>query len=208
MTRERVAQGTESTGHLVQLFDDPESLAETVGRYLFEGWQAGETLLVVARPEHWARASQALALNGCPVDAAIASGQLVVRDAATTLAGFLRNGRPMPERFARTVARLVGDLVVQRRAPLRIYGEMVDILAAQGDLACVCEVEALWNELGSRHPFRLLCGYSSGHFGDARTAAKLREICEAHDRASAKPTDLLGSWLLADRRSRFHTDGR
>lgn len=197
-----------TTGHLVQLFDDPESLAETVGRYLFDGWQAGHTLFVIARPENWAFASRALAAHGCPVDAAIASGQLVVHDAATTLARFLRNGHPVSERFVQILSPIVEDLASKRRAPLRIYGEMVDILAAQGQLASVCEVEGLWNELRARHPMTMLCGYSSGHFGDARTADMLRAICRAHDHASAKPTDLLGSWLLADRRSRFHTDAR
>ncbi|MGH9348362.1 MAG: MEDS domain-containing protein [Vicinamibacterales bacterium] len=203
---ERVARGQVSTEHQVQLFDDVESLTETVTAFLFEGWQRGETLLVIARPENWALVSRRLAADGCPVDEEIASERLVVLDAATTLATFLRNGRPVPERFAQKTGRLVERLSKQSRTRLRVYGEMVDILAAHGEFASVQELERLWNELGCLYSLTLLCGYSSGHFGDARTASVLRDICEGHDKATAKPTDLLGSWLLADRRSRYHTD--
>lgn len=206
LQHERVVRGQVNTEHLVQLFDDSESLAETVAAFLFEGWQRGETLLVVARPEHWAAASKLLASHGCGVDEIISSGRLMVLDAATTLASFLKNSRPVPERFAATVGNLVRELSARTGQRLRIYGEMVDLLAAQDQFGPAHELEQLWNELGSQISFTLLCGYAASHFGDARTASMLRDICKAHDKATAKPTDLLSSWLLSERRPAYHTD--
>jgi hypothetical protein len=203
---ERVIRGKVSTEHMVQLFDDKTSLAETLAPFLMEGWQRGETLLVVARAANWELASRRLAADGCPVEKAIASGRLVVLDAATTLASFLRNGHPVPERFAAGVGALVERLSARFGQRLRIYGEMVDILAAQGDFGAALQLEQLWNDLGSAYSFTLLCGYTACHFGDARTASILRDICAAHTHAAAKPADLLASWLLAERRSRFHTE--
>jgi hypothetical protein len=192
--------------HEVQLFDEPESLAETVGGYLFDGWQQGETLLIVVRPDNWSRVSRVLELRGCPVDAVVASGRLVVFDAPTTLASIVRNGQPALDGFHETVVRPIDRLWSQFRKRLRIYGEMVDILASQDDFNGALALERLWNVLAASYPFTLLCGYSSGHFGDPRTASVLADICGAHSVARAKPSDLLASWLLGGRQSRFYVD--
>jgi hypothetical protein len=43
--------------------------------------------------------------------------------------------------------------------PVRVYGEMVALLWADGQVAAALELEDLWNELGRRLPFSLFCGY-------------------------------------------------
>jgi hypothetical protein len=191
--RERSAQ------HLVQLFDDTESLTDTLAAFLFEGWERNESLLVVIRPRHWLGVSRQLESLGCPVPDVVASGRLVVLNAASTLAGLMRNGRIRLEQFDVRIAQPIQSLAVTFDRPIRIYGEMVDLLAAEGDFASVLALERMWNELAVESAFTLLCGYSSGHFGDDRTSASLKAICGQHDHATADPSDLLGSWLLAGR---------
>ena len=203
--RERVVRGQVSSEHLVQLFDDAESLAETVAEFLYGGWQSDEALLVVAKPANWARIAPRLDLNGCPVAKAIAAGRLVVLDAATAMATFVVNDRPDRTRFFEHIGTLVHRLTTEHPNGLRIYGEMVELLAEQGNFFAAEQLEGLWNDLGQERSFTLLCGYSSGHFADPRTAARLNAICKAHTRVQEKATDLLGTWLLADRRSRYHT---
>lgn len=192
--------------HLVQLFDDQESLADHVSAFLLEGWKRREPLLVVARPAHWAAIRPFLEEHGCDVDG-FGAGRLVVLDAAAALSAFLQNGRPVRDRFLAAIGVTVGTLSDRFGEPLRIYGEMVDILAAQGELASALQLEELWNELGSRYPMKLLCGYASGHFGDPRTASALRDICAAHGGASAPRTDLLAAWLLSGRGAASRTEG-
>jgi hypothetical protein len=43
--------------------------------------------------------------------------------------------------------------------PVSIYGEMVGILADEGHSQAVIELERLWNALGKRLSFTLMCGY-------------------------------------------------
>jgi len=202
--RERVFRGQVTSEHLVQLFDDGASLAETVSDFLFEGWVQGCTLLVVARPHAWAATSERLISLGCNVPEATASGRLIALDAATTLASFSQNGLPLADRFEAEIAALVNRLVAENPAGLRIYGEMVDLLAAQGDFAAAEQLEILWNELGTHAPFTLLCGYASANFADERSAAALQSICGTHSKTTVKPTDLLGAWLLSGRQPRFN----
>ena len=202
--REFVIRGQITSEHLVHLFDDTESLALTVADFLYAGWVKGQTLLVVARPHGWAATLKQLLTLGCNVPEATASGRLLALDAATTLAGFSQNGLPRADLFQEQVGGLVRHLVAQNPLGLRIYGEMVDILATQGDYCAAEELEQLWNDLGAECSFSLFCGYASANFADPHTAGALQAICRSHTHTTVKPTDLLGAWLLAGRQPRFH----
>lgn len=201
--RERVIRGDVASEHLVQLFDEPESRVEGVASFLYRGWRGGAPLLVVARAVNWALISARLESLGCPVAATIAEGRLVVLDAATTLARFLRDGKPDAALFERHVGAVLSRLSELGR--VNAYGEMVDILAEQGRVDVAYELEMLWNRLAATESFTLLCGYSSAHFGDPRDAEALHRICRAHSRAESHPGDLLATWLLHGRHSQYHT---
>ena len=139
--------------------------------------------------------------RGCPVDELVAAGRLVVLDAPTTLAGFMVNGEPDREEVsARGRRRSSAGCAARSSAGLTAYGEMVDILAAQGNFIAAEHLETLWNTLSTECSFRLLCGYSSAHFGDERTRTHLDRICAQHtDIRLRAQTDLLG--LVAARGS-------
>jgi hypothetical protein len=185
------------SGHVVQLFDDVESRAATVAAYLHSGWTRGQGLLAAVRPDTWAAVSRNLIDLGCDVNAAATSPRVVVLDAATTLAAVVRNGHPMAERFHALVVPVLDRLSSNGRQPVCVYGELVDVLAAEGELECALRLEHLWNELAARFPMTLLCGYSSGNFGDPAAAPMLRHICDAHQGVASNPDDLLGTWLVA-----------
>ena len=204
--RERVLHGTVASEHVVQLFDEPESLVACVASHLIDGWKRGDNLLVVARPENWALTSAELDACGYPVTDHIASGKLMALDAATTMATFMVNGDPQRDKFRASVGDLVARLSSDPATGLTIYGEMVDILAAQRNFNGAEQLEALWNDLGVECSFRLLCGYMSAAFGDERDAARLHAICGAHTASAARETDLLATWLLANRRSKYHLE--
>ena len=184
-----------STEHIVHLFDTAESLANAVSAFLNEGWQQGDHLLVVAKPAHWARTSERLERQGCPVPKAIKDGRLVVLDAATTLAKITRAGIIDRQLFLDHVGALVGRLVAESTG-VRIYGEMVELLAEEGDLHGAQLLERLWNELSERQPFTLFCGYNAAHFTAAHALPALHAICSAHTRVQTHASDLLGNWLI------------
>ena len=181
--------------HIVQLFDTTESLADVVSAFLNEGWQRGEHLLVVSKPVHWARTSERLERRGCPVSKAIKDGRLIVLDAATTLAKIMRFGIADRQLFLDHVGALVGRLVAESTG-VRIYGEMVELLAEEGDLHGAQLLERLWNELSERQPFTLFCGYSAAHFAGPHALPALHSICGAHTRVQQHTSDVLGNWLI------------
>jgi hypothetical protein len=166
-----------------------------VATFLAEGFDAGDTLLVVARPKHWKGIAKYLKRAGRAVDAAISTRRLIVLDASATLASFMRRGAIEPDLFEEVIGSSVGERANGARA-LRIYGEMVDLLAEEGNFDAAHELEELWNGLGQRYAFTLLCGYAAAHFTDAVTASALGAICNAHTRVDTTSDDALGNWVL------------
>ena len=191
-----VAHANGSPEHIIQLFDTTDSLANAVSTFLNEGWQHGDHLLVIAKPAHWSRISERLERRGCPVTTAINDRRLSVLDAATTLARTTRFGVVDRQLFLDHLGALVGRLATESTG-VRVYGEMVELLAEEGDLHGAQLVERLWNELSDRQPFTLLCGYSAAHFTDAHALPALHAICGAHSRVQQHTSDLLGNWLIS-----------
>jgi MEDS: MEthanogen/methylotroph, DcmR Sensory domain len=175
--------------HSIQLFDTSRSRADRVAEYLREGARQGEQLLAVLTPAHWALVAERLREFGVPPDLT------TVVDAAALLDEVVRAGQPDAPRFDDAAGGLVRLLASEGRG-LRVYGEMVDLLAARGDFMNAERLERLWNDLARRTSFSLFCGYAAVHFGDARSDGVLRHICAAHAHVHAHATDDLGSWLV------------
>ena len=200
---ERIVHGHVHSEHIVQLFDSTKTLAATVAGFLDDGRTNDARLQVIARAPHWTEIALQLDTLGFPVEDTIAERRLMVFDAATTLAGFRRDGRVDPDLFN----KVVGDLVRQQvlHGPVWIYGEIVDVLAEQGSFAEAEALERLWNALSQECSLHLLCGYLSSRFTDPVTAGALQAICAAHTRARSAPADPVASWLMAEHGSRFST---
>jgi hypothetical protein len=180
--------------HHVQLFDSSKSLADTVSAFLIGGLDCGENLIIVATPEHRELLSRRLDEAGWSVRRLINANRVLVADAVQTLEKFMRRDMPSPIAFDEVVGTIVRRIANGRR--VRIYGEMVDVLAARGNYGAAHQLEELWNLLAQRESFSLFCGYASGHFGDPRTGPVLKAICDAHDCVHRKADDMLAEFLL------------
>lgn len=191
MRGEQAVGGSE---HVVQLFDSSKSLADTVAAYLLGGLERHENVLIVASPEHRDLLSRRLEDAGWNVRKLVAANRLMICDAVRTLDKFMRKDTPSPIAFDEVIGTMVRQLSNGRR--VWIYGEMVDVLAARGNLRGAQQLEEMWNLLGQRECFTLFCGYASGHFGDPRAAKALAGICATHDCVHRKRDDILAEFLL------------
>ena len=181
--------------HTIQLFYNEQSRTDALVGFVRQGLEAGDTVLVVATREHWESATARLLQRGLRLDADIASYRLTVCNAAPMLDQLKTDHTVQRDRFDKVVAARVRHLRA-RGARVRAYGEMVDLLAAEGDFANVVRLEALWNELLLTDPMDLLCGYSATHLGHPRNTEALAQICDAHSHLRFSPHDKIGSHLL------------
>jgi hypothetical protein len=178
--------------HIVHFFDDDRARVDAVAGYVADALAARCSVLVVARTSLWTAVSERLKRDGVEIDPAV---RIVALDAQAVLAGLLSDGRVLREQFEATVVPLVHDLA-RVSAGLKVYGEMVDILAAERNFTAACELEVCWNDLAMRESFTLLCGYASAHFASRNQRESLATVCTAHTSVRTDATDALGSWLV------------
>lgn len=180
--------------HQMQLFDSSKSMVATVVAFLVGALEQGGNVLIAATPEHRELLMRRLDDAGWNVRQAVAANRLVIVDAVQTLDKFMRQDTPSPVAFDEVVGSMVERLSNGKR--VWIYGEMVDAVAARGNLRGAQQLEELWNTLGRRECFTLFCGYASGHFGDPKTAQALGAICACHDKVHRQADDILAEFLL------------
>ena len=108
---------------------------------------------------------------------------LLLADAEATLSSLLDNDVPAPEKFDVIIGGLVGRASEGAGgAPVRAYGEMVDLLWQRRDPEGAVALEELWNDLGTRMTFSLLCGYRIDIFDRTAQVTFLPQVCRTHSR--------------------------
>jgi KaiC/GvpD/RAD55 family RecA-like ATPase len=167
------------TDHAVRFYGADSELAAAVAEYLAEGLRSGDGVLVVATEAHRRSFAENLAGNDIDVRAYSDAGRLLMADAAGQLDRFLAVDRLDHELFESVAADLIRRAAEAGRR-VRIYAEMVALLWDAGQVALAIELEELWNELGARVPFSLLCGYPARLLADTGQADAVRQIVELH----------------------------
>jgi diguanylate cyclase (GGDEF)-like protein len=163
--------------HLVQFYEDEAFLAEVVADYLLAGAEVGERLMVLLTPPHLEEVFQHLEAGGLDTQAAMASGQLVTHDAESVLAAIMRDGQPVEALFER---HLLAPIEAAQPLPTRAFGELVNLLCAEGNAEAAVRLEALWHAACHRLPLTLLCGYALQHFDRPADQAAFDAICDHH----------------------------
>src|SRR5262245_61422359 len=196
-----IANDAAGSRHMVEMFETAESMTDRVSAFVLVGLRQRETVLLVMRLPHWNLISSRLTAANITLSDAVASGCLTVLDAARTLARMMWHGVPSRGLFDEVVGKTVRQLM-SSGGRLRIYSDMVDVLAADGFLQAADVLEKLWSELASRESLTVLCGYSASTFLNPDASSALGSICRSHTdvrlnqlgmspATSARPLDLL-----------------
>jgi len=77
--------------------------------------------------------------------------------------------------------------------PVRVYGEMVNLLWQDGETRAAAVLEGMWNELAQKASFTLLCAYhvdaeKPGH------EERLHDVCSAHTHLIPMSPGALDPW--------------
>lgn len=170
---------SEHSKHVFELFDNSESLVDAFSIFLRDGLSSGDAALVVMRLAHWDSVAYKLTGYGVSLTDAIARGQLTVLDATRTLARILLHGTPCRGLFDEVVGSTVRRLCAGATR-LRVYGDMVDVLAADGNFHAAHELEKMWGDLVKQEPITVFCGYSAATFCSPDARETFRSICRSH----------------------------
>jgi hypothetical protein len=171
---------SDTAHHLVQFFGADDRLVATVSRYLCEGLRAGDTCVVVVTEDHRDGIEAHLIAAGLDPGALSAEYRYILLDADDMLATFFDPATGLDtQRFHRDFGLLIRQASA-RGQPVRIFGEMVDLLVEQDQPTVAIQLEELWNELSRQHNFSLFCAYAVSAFTEDPRYRKLLHGAHSH----------------------------
>jgi hypothetical protein len=166
--------------HVVQLYDSDAMLIHTLADYAADGFDAGDSVVVIATASHLNDLNSALLNRGYILDPLIDNDRYIRLDADETLAEFMVNGKPVAEYFMTTITALMKRARKNGRR-VRAFGEMVVLLWQRGNSSGTLELEALWNKFCAAESLCLFCAYPKSDFNhDA--GASVMHVCSAHSK--------------------------
>jgi signal transduction histidine kinase len=199
-------------GHAVQFHEGDEFLLDAVVRFVSAGLVANEQVMAIATQAHRRDLVSQLQASGLAVGRVLETGQLVLVDADQTLSQLLVAEMPDARAFDEQASRLLELLHAApfararpNAAPrVRVFGEMVDLLARSGNFRAALRLEELWSEVNEHNAFAMLCAYGLGNFRHAGDAIGFADVCRLHD--PVLPTERY--LALPDTRARLHEVSR
>lgn len=163
--------------HVVHFYQDDASLMETVADYFRTGDDVGDRLVALLTPPHRGALLQQLKAVGVDTRNLLAEGRLVIMDARSILDRIMRDGVPVYSLFQQHVLALI---VTSAPQPIRAFGELVNLLCADGNPSAAIQVEDFWHKACERLPLTLLCGYDLYAFHQDGGQHAFRTICGQH----------------------------
>jgi signal transduction histidine kinase/ActR/RegA family two-component response regulator len=164
--------------HTVQLYEDERFLVGSVASFIGAGLRDDEIVVSIATRAHRDGLDEHARAVGLDLAAARARGSYIELDAAELLASITVDGAIAATRFRELVGGVIGEAT--QGGPVRVFGELVALLWAEGRREDAIRVEQLWNEVAQRLPFSLLCGYPLHAFEQEADGLALARVCAEH----------------------------
>ena len=167
--------------HIVQFYESDTFLCDNVAHFIAAGVAGGEPTVVIATAAHRAGFRARLEHNAIDLARASAMGLYTELDVDEMLAQVMVGPLPDRARFQELIGPVISMAQAMRpENRVRAYGEMVDRLWSAGNHEGAVRLEELWNELGRRQSFSLLCAYAMKNFENASDSPGFNAVCNAH----------------------------
>ena len=167
--------------HIVQLYQDQQFLNRAVCRFAAGAIANGEGVILVPTAAHWEAFRPRLEAEGVDVKDAQARGQLTVVDADELLPRFMRDAMPDAPVFLGLAADVIAHARGQDRYPkVRWWGEMVNVLWEQGNVAASMSLEDQFDRLAKHHEIAIFCSFVMDNFNSEVHSRLLPRLGQNH----------------------------
>jgi hypothetical protein len=167
--------------HIVQLYQDQQFLNRAVCRFAAGAIANGEGVILVPTAAHWEAFRPRLEAEGVDVRAAQSSGQLTVVDADELLPRFMKDAMPDAPVFLGLAAEVITQARGEGRYPkVRWWGEMVNVLWEQGNVAASMSLEDQFDRLAQHHEIAIFCSFVMDNFNSEVHSRLLPRLGQNH----------------------------
>jgi hypothetical protein len=167
--------------HIVQLYQDQQFLNRAVCRFAAGAIANGEGVILVPTAAHWDAFRPRLEAEGVDVKAAQAREQLTIVDADELLPRFMRDAMPDAPVFLGLAANVIASARGEGRYPkVRWWGEMVNVLWEQGNVAASMSLEDQFDRLANHHEIAIFCSFVMDNFNSEVHSRLLPRLGQSH----------------------------
>lgn len=168
------------TEHIVQVYENDDIFMHLLESFVTEGLKSGDCVCIIATEAHLASLNFRLTAAGIAIETVTMEGLYIPLDAKKVLSEFIVNGWPNTRLFHQSISKIIKRAKESDRR-LRVFGEMVAVLWADGLKGATVHLENLWSRLCETEAFCLLCAYPKTGFTQDATSS-LESICCAHSK--------------------------
>jgi hypothetical protein len=167
--------------HIVQLYQDQQFLNRAVCRFAAGAIANGEGVILVPTAAHWEAFRPRLEAEGVDVKGSQERGQLTIVDADELLPHFMRDAMPDAPLFLGLAADVIANAQGGGRYPnVRWWGEMVNILWEQGNVAASMSLEDQFDRLAKHHEIAIFCSFVMDNFNSEVHSRLLPRLGQNH----------------------------
>jgi hypothetical protein len=167
--------------HIVQLYQDQQFLNRAVCRFAASAIANGEGVILVPTAAHWEAFRPRLEAEGVDVAAAQAGGQLTVVDADELLPQFMRDAMPDAPVFLGLAEEAISRARSGGLYPkVRWWGEMVNVLWEQGNVAASMDLEDQFDRLAHEQEIAIFCSFVMDNFNGEVHSRMLPRLGQNH----------------------------
>jgi hypothetical protein len=167
--------------HIVQLYQDQDFLNRAVCRFAAGAISNGEGVILVPTQAHWEAFRPRLEAEGVDVKAAQGRGQLTVVDADELLPRFMHDTMPEAPVFLGLASETIANARDGGRyEKVRWWGEMVNILWEQGNVAGSMGLEDQFDRLAHQHEIAIFCSFVMDNFNSEVHTRMLPRLGQNH----------------------------
>jgi hypothetical protein len=110
----------------------------------------------------------------------IAERRLIFIDAEILFTELMKDGRDkFVYNFSMVGQEVIAD-ILKKFPKFRAFGELVDVLCANGMMDIAVDVEKVWQQFVQKYNFILFCAYSSANLRNTPDASQVADICKNH----------------------------
>lgn len=163
--------------HSVQFFPSEAARVRGIAKFLLDGIKHGDAVLLICSAENRNFVFDAVGHRFSSEE----QGRIHFIDSLWALEKVFVDGAISIDQFRAHIESKVRALVRQF-GRLRVYGDVVDELASEGNDKGVLDLESAWHESMKEISFHLHCGYLMENFSSFRSAELFEKICLLHSR--------------------------
>src|SRR5262245_19981544 len=164
--------------HFVQLYEAEAFMLDSAADFFIAGFSRGDAGIVILTEARLQGLEQRFEQRGVDLKSLVATGQLICFPAEDVLQDLHSNGISSERLTAVFDATLAsageGGRIV------RVFGEVVNLLWAEGNVQGAIQLERLWTELQKLRPCLVFCAYPISSLGKQSLVTPLTEVCAAH----------------------------